>query len=132
MGIQTHISVHADSCAAISMCRCSGIGRERYRVVSQLWVQARLKVVVVKACLCLHARTTRCVFVCVCVDTTRDRRVCPYFQPSAILCRIAIFSGNPAACRRCRLVRHSLRIMFIRLETQRRLVIKRFVAGFEM
>lgn len=43
LGIQAEISVHADSSAAIGICRRSGIGRVRHLAVSQLWVQERLK-----------------------------------------------------------------------------------------
>ena len=34
---------HADSAAAIGICRRSGIGRVRHLVVGQLWVQERLR-----------------------------------------------------------------------------------------
>ena len=37
------LSVHADSSAAIGICRWSGIGRVRHLAVGQLWVQVHLK-----------------------------------------------------------------------------------------
>jgi hypothetical protein len=42
--------VHADSAAAIGICRRSGIGRARHLAVGQLWVQEKLR----EGCLCLH------------------------------------------------------------------------------
>jgi hypothetical protein len=44
LGIVVGIRVHADSSAAIGICRRSGIGRVRHLAVGQLWVQERLKV----------------------------------------------------------------------------------------
>ena len=44
LGIAIEIRVHADSSAAIGICRRSGIGRVRHLAVGQLWVQERLKV----------------------------------------------------------------------------------------
>jgi hypothetical protein len=44
LGVAMHIRVHADSSAAIGICRRSGIGRVRHLAVGQLWVQERLKV----------------------------------------------------------------------------------------
>ena len=35
--------IHADSSAAIGICRRTGIGRVRHLAVSQLWVQERLR-----------------------------------------------------------------------------------------
>jgi hypothetical protein len=43
LGIKLKISIHADSSAAIGICRRSGIGRVRHLAVSQLWVQERLR-----------------------------------------------------------------------------------------
>ena len=42
-GVQTKLRVHADSSAAIGVCRRSGIGRVRHLAVAQLWVQERLR-----------------------------------------------------------------------------------------
>ena len=44
LGIAVGICVHADSSAAIGICRRSGIGRVRHLAVGQLLVQERLKV----------------------------------------------------------------------------------------
>ena len=41
MGVELH--VHADSAAAIGICRRSGIGRVRHLAVGQLWVQERIR-----------------------------------------------------------------------------------------
>lgn len=43
MGLTLALSVHADSSAAIGICRRSGIGRVRHLAVAQLWVQAHLR-----------------------------------------------------------------------------------------
>ena len=43
MGLTLSLSVHADSSAAIGICRRSGIGRVRHLAVAQLWVQAHLR-----------------------------------------------------------------------------------------
>ncbi len=43
LGVKLKISIHADSAAAIGICRRSGIGRVRHLAVSQLWVQERLR-----------------------------------------------------------------------------------------
>eukprot|EP00969_Alexandrium_andersonii_P022346 977892-Alexandrium_andersonii.AAC.1 len=41
LGVDTELSVHADSIAALGMCRRSGTGCARHLVVGQLWVQER-------------------------------------------------------------------------------------------
>ena len=43
MGLQVKLAVHADSSAAIAICRRSGIGRARHLAVGQLWVQERFR-----------------------------------------------------------------------------------------
>jgi len=43
LGIDASIRVHADSSAAIGICRRSGIGKVRHLAVGQLWVQERLR-----------------------------------------------------------------------------------------
>jgi hypothetical protein len=43
LGVGMKIGLHADSSAAIGICRRSGIGRVRHLAVSQLWVQERLR-----------------------------------------------------------------------------------------
>jgi hypothetical protein len=43
LGMQLSLSVHADSSAAIGICRRSGIGRVRHLAVGQLWVQDHLR-----------------------------------------------------------------------------------------
>ena len=43
LGIQTDIEIHADSSAAIGICRRSGIGKVRHLATGQLWVQERLR-----------------------------------------------------------------------------------------
>ena len=43
MGLQMKLAVHADSSAAIGICRRSGIGRVRHLAVGQLWVQERIR-----------------------------------------------------------------------------------------
>jgi hypothetical protein len=44
------LEVHADSAAAIGICRRSGIGRVRHLAVGQLWVQEKLR----EGCFSLH------------------------------------------------------------------------------
>jgi hypothetical protein len=39
LGVELHPEVHADSSAAIGICRRSGIGKIRHLAVAQLWVQ---------------------------------------------------------------------------------------------
>ena len=39
LGISLHPEVHADSSAAIGICKRSGIGKVRHLAVAQLWVQ---------------------------------------------------------------------------------------------
>ena len=43
LGYTPELEVHADSAAAIGICRRSGIGRVRHLAVGQLWVQERLR-----------------------------------------------------------------------------------------
>ena len=43
LGVEMPLSLHADSAAAIGICRRSGIGRVRHLAVGQLWVQEKLK-----------------------------------------------------------------------------------------
>ena len=43
LGIQAGLEIHADSSAAIGICRRSGIGKVRHLATGQLWVQERLK-----------------------------------------------------------------------------------------
>ena len=43
LGTDYRIEVHADSSAAIGICRRSGIGRVRHLAVGQLWVQEKLR-----------------------------------------------------------------------------------------
>ena len=43
LGIRLKVSLHAESSAAIGICRRAGIGRVRHMAVSQLWVQERLR-----------------------------------------------------------------------------------------
>ena len=45
MRIQDHIVIdlHADSSAAIGICRRSGIGKVRHLAIAQLWVQEKLR-----------------------------------------------------------------------------------------
>ena len=43
MGLDLSLSVHADSSAAIGICRRSGIGRVRHLAVGQLWIQSHLR-----------------------------------------------------------------------------------------
>ena len=43
MGLQVKLAVHADSSAAIGICRRSGIGRVRHLAVGQFWVQQRIR-----------------------------------------------------------------------------------------
>ena len=42
LGVGPSLQVHADSSAAIGICRRTGIGRARHLAVGQLWVQERL------------------------------------------------------------------------------------------
>ena len=43
LGVSAEIEVHADSAAAIGICRRSGIGRVRHLAVGQLWVHENLR-----------------------------------------------------------------------------------------
>ena len=43
MGLEPGLSLHADSSAAIGICRRAGIGRVRHLAVGQLWVQEHLR-----------------------------------------------------------------------------------------
>ena len=43
LGVVLRFRIHADSSAAIGICRRAGIGRVRHLAVSQLWVQERLR-----------------------------------------------------------------------------------------
>ena len=43
MGLELSLSLHADSSAAIGICRRTGIGRVRHVAVGQLWVQEHLR-----------------------------------------------------------------------------------------
>ena len=43
LGITFKFSIHADSSAAVGICRRGGIRRVRHLAVSQLWVQERLR-----------------------------------------------------------------------------------------
>ena len=43
LGYTPELEVHADSAAAIGICRRSGIGKVRHLAVGQLWVQERLR-----------------------------------------------------------------------------------------
>ena len=43
MGIELAAQIHADSAAAIGICRRAGIGRVRHLAVGQLWVQEKLR-----------------------------------------------------------------------------------------
>jgi hypothetical protein len=43
LGTALKFSIHADSSAAIGICRRTGIGKVRHLAVSQLWVQERLR-----------------------------------------------------------------------------------------
>ena len=43
MGLHIDLAIHADSSAAIGICRRSGIGRVRHLAVGQLWVQERIR-----------------------------------------------------------------------------------------
>ena len=43
LGCTVALEVHADSAAAIGICRRSGIGKVRHLAVGQLWVQERVK-----------------------------------------------------------------------------------------
>ena len=43
LGLTMNVRIHADSAAAIGICRRSGIGRVRHLAVAQLWVQEGLR-----------------------------------------------------------------------------------------
>ena len=43
LGLSLSFELHADSSAAIGICRRSGIGRVRHLAVGQLWVQEKLR-----------------------------------------------------------------------------------------
>ena len=43
LGLDAHLQIHADSSAAIGICRRSGIGKVRHLATGQLWVQERLR-----------------------------------------------------------------------------------------
>ena len=43
LGMDLHLTLLADSPAAIGICRRSGIGRVRLLAVGQLWVQERIR-----------------------------------------------------------------------------------------
>ena len=43
LGLDIAVRMHADSAAAIGICRRSGIGRARHLAVGQLWVQEGLR-----------------------------------------------------------------------------------------
>ena len=43
LGINLDLEIHADSSAALGICKRSGIGRVRHLAVGQLWVQERLR-----------------------------------------------------------------------------------------
>ena len=43
LGLEMTVRMHADSAAAIVICRRSGIGRVRHFAVGQLWVQEGLR-----------------------------------------------------------------------------------------
>jgi hypothetical protein len=43
LGLRLDLALHADSSAAIGICRRSGIGRVRHLAVGQLWVQEHLR-----------------------------------------------------------------------------------------
>merc|ERR1712020_640162 len=43
LGIALHLRVHADSSAAIGICRRTGIGRVRHLATGQLWVQEKVR-----------------------------------------------------------------------------------------
>ena len=43
LGVALKVSIHADSSAAIGICRMTGIGKVRHLAVTQLWVQERLR-----------------------------------------------------------------------------------------
>ena len=43
LGLTMNLRIHADSAAAIGICRRSGIGRVRHLAVAQLWVQEGLR-----------------------------------------------------------------------------------------
>ena len=43
VGMEAGLHLHADSSAAVGICRRSGIGKVRHLAVGQLWVQKRLR-----------------------------------------------------------------------------------------
>ena len=43
LGLEVSIELHADSAAAIGICRRAGIGKVRHLAVGQLWIQERLR-----------------------------------------------------------------------------------------
>ena len=43
LGVELNLHVHADSSAAIGICRRTGIGKVRHLAVGQLWVQERVR-----------------------------------------------------------------------------------------
>ena len=43
VGLELRLSLHADSSAAIGICRRTGVGRVRHLAVGQLWVQEHLR-----------------------------------------------------------------------------------------
>ena len=43
LGLQLSLALHADSSAAIGICRRAGIGRVRHLAVGQLWVQEHIR-----------------------------------------------------------------------------------------
>ena len=43
LGLELDLGLHADSSAAVGICRRTGIGRVRHLAVGQLWVQERLR-----------------------------------------------------------------------------------------
>ena len=43
LGCIVNLEIHADSSAAIGICKRSGIGRVRHLSVGQLWVQERIR-----------------------------------------------------------------------------------------
>ena len=43
LGLEMSLALHADSSAAVGICKRSGIGRVRHLAVGQFWVQERLR-----------------------------------------------------------------------------------------
>ena len=43
LGMDVKVQVHADSSAAIGICRRSGIGKVRHLAVGQLWIQEKVR-----------------------------------------------------------------------------------------